>query len=303
MTSIQKGGRRTFVKELSFFTIASMVLPFKSCKGNPRSIRFGLAADSHYADRSPVGTRYYREALGKMEEFVSVMNASEVDFVMHLGDFKDEGPDKKEQDTLRYLQEIEAVYAQFQGPRYHCVGNHDVDSINKAQFLSNIENTGIPTDKSYYSFDSKGYHFIVLDANYDQLGAPHFFKEGANWQDPNIPPEQLAWFKQDLENNSSPTIVFCHHPLFQYRNKGYQYHVNNYKAVQEIIDSQPNCIAVIQGHVHEELFKKINGVHYITQLAMIDYAGLENNSFAIVELSEDRLTIHGYKRSSSLEQL
>ena len=30
------------------------------------------------------------------------------------------------------------------GPRYHCVGNHDVDSITKQQFLENIENTGIP---------------------------------------------------------------------------------------------------------------------------------------------------------------
>ena len=303
MTTSANNGRRTFIKELSLFSISSMVLPFQSCVGDLKSVRIGIAADSHYADRNPVGKKYYRDALEKMEEFVHVMNGSNVDFVLHLGDFKDEAPDKKEKDTLRFLKEIEGVYAKFQGPRFHCVGNHDVDSITKHQFLSNIENTGIPSHRSYYSFDFGGYHFIVLDANYDARGISHFFKDGSNWQDPNIPAEQLDWLKDDLEKNKAPTIVFCHHPLFHYHSKGYQYHVNNYKEVQKIIHSNTNCIAVFQGHVHQERFERVNGVHYVTQLAMVDYQGLENNSFSIVELANGKLTINGYKRSSSKEKL
>lgn len=303
MTTTSKVGRRAFIKELSFFSVSTLVLPVQSCLGNPKSVRFGIATDSHYADRSAVGKRCYRDALEKMEEFVRVMNGSNVDFVLHLGDFKDEGPDKKEKDTLRFLEEIEGAYAKFQGPRFHCVGNHDVDSITKHQFLSTIENTGIPADKSYYSFDFGGYHFIVLDANYDAWGNSHFFKDGANWQDPNIPAEQLIWLKDDLKKHNLPTIIYCHHPLFHYHSKGYQYHVNNYEEVQEIIHAHNNCIAVFQGHVHEERFVKIKGVHYITQLAMVDYPGVENNSFSIVELSHNKLTIHGYKRSSSKEKL
>ncbi|MEL6976426.1 MAG: hypothetical protein AAGL29_13665, partial [Bacteroidota bacterium] len=79
-------GRRKFVKDLSLFSISATILPFHSCAEVSNSIRFGLASDSHYAERSPSGTRYYKGALAKMRDFVSVMNTIGVDLVMHLGD-------------------------------------------------------------------------------------------------------------------------------------------------------------------------------------------------------------------------
>ncbi|MEL6977019.1 MAG: hypothetical protein AAGL29_16795 [Bacteroidota bacterium] len=188
------------------------------------------------------------------------------------------------------------------GPRYHCIGNHDVDSIRKEQFLANIENTGISEQKSYYSFNNKGFHFVVLDANYDRNGVNHFFKEGADWQDTNITPEQMAWLQNDLAQNSYPVLVFCHHPLFEYFRDGHKYHVNNYKDIQEILEKDQRTIAVFQGHVHEERFKEINGIHYITQLGMVDYQGISNNSFAMVEIQENKIIVEGYKRASSFEK-
>ncbi len=292
--------RRKFVKDLSLFTVSSVILPFQSLNTVSNTIRFGLATDSHYADRNPSGTRFYRNSLEKMSEFVNVMNKdSKVDFVIHLGDFKDEATDKKEEDTLRFLKEIEGVYAGFKGPRYHCIGNHDVDSITKEQFLSNIENTGISKEQSFYSFDIKGFHFVVLDANYDRDGNNHFYKDGVDWEDTNISSEQIDWLKQDLEKNNSPTVIFCHHPLFEYYREEDKFHVNNFKEVQEIINSNQNTISVFQGHVHAEKFKKIDGVHYVTQLGMVDYEGLDNNSFALIEIGEGRIRINGYKRTSS----
>ncbi len=299
MKSYKKIGRRKFVNDISLFTVSSIMLPFQALSLNSDTIRFGLATDSHYAERSPSGTRYYKQSLKKMREFVQEMNDSKVDFLIHLGDFKDEAPDKKEEDTLRFLKEIEQVYSEFNGPRYHCIGNHDVDSITKKQFLSVIENTGISKDQSYYSFDSKGFHFVVLDANYDKKGIDQFYKEGADWQDPNIPAAQVDWLKQDLKMNNLPTIIFCHHPLFKYFRKGNKFHVNNFKEIQEIINSDSNTISVFQGHVHQEKFKKIDGVHYVTQLGMVDYEGLENNSFALVEIGGNKIRINGYKRTSS----
>ena len=303
MKAHTKIGRRKFVKDFSFFTVSSVILPFQSLNTVSDNIRFGLATDSHYADRNPSGTRFYRNSLEKMGEFVNVMNDdSKVDFVIHLGDFKDEAPDKKEEDTLRFLEEIEGVYAEFSGPRYHCIGNHDVDSINKEQFLSIIENTGISKKRSFYSFDIKGFHFVVLDANYDRNGISHFYKDGADWEDTNITSEQIDWLKQDLEMSNSPTVIFCHHPLFEYYSYGHKYHVNNFKEIQEIVSSNQNTISVFQGHVHAEKFERIGEVHYVTQLGMVDYQGLNNNSFALIEIGEGKIHINGYKRTSSWEK-
>ena len=57
--------------------------------------------------------------------------------------------------------------------KYHVLGNHDADSISKEQFLANIKNTNISDGSKYYSFDLKGLHFIVLDANYCADGSDY----------------------------------------------------------------------------------------------------------------------------------
>ena len=264
-----------------------------------KKVRFGVVTDTHYADRDLVGVRYYRESLSKLEEFVNVMNQQGVDFVIHLGDFKDEDENKRAEDTLRYLSELEKVFAGFNGSRFHCIGNHDVDSITKRQFLANVQNSGIPIDRSYYSFDFGSTHFVVLDANYHKDGRDQFFKEGADWQDTNIPRGQLDWLEKDLAQTKNATIVFCHHPLHKYRRDGHKFEVNNYQEVQRIMKDSGKIQAVFQGHVHEEKFVEIDGIHYISQLAMVDYSGLENSSFSLVEVDEREMAIHGYRRSGS----
>ena len=40
------------------------------------------------------------------------------------------------------------------------LGNHDLDSLSKEDFLKIVGNTGISQYSSYYSFDLKGLHFI-----------------------------------------------------------------------------------------------------------------------------------------------
>ena len=289
--------RRTFIK-LTGMAASTVILP--SCfSSNDKKVRFGLVTDSHYAERDPYKVKHYREALGKMTEFVNVMNEQQVDFVMHMGDFKDEDENKREEDTLGYLRKLESEYGKFNGPRYHCVGNHDVDSITKEQFQNNIENTGIPKDRSYYSYDFNDFHFVVLDANYDKDGKDHFFKEGSDWQDTNIPNEQLEWLQQDLASTKLDCIVFCHHPLFEYWRDDFKFHVNDYEKTQRILEESGKVKIVFQGHNHREIFKEINGIHYCTHHALVDHSGPENNSYSIVTLENDQIKIDGYRRSSS----
>lgn len=295
---VSSNSRRKFLKNSGLVTLSTF-LPISIDIGNRKAphIRFGLTTDSHYADREHSGTRYYRHSIDKMNEFVEVMNKEKVDFVVHLGDFKDEDPKQQAQDTLRYLNTLEKAYAKFNGPRFHCVGNHDVDSITKIQFLNHIENTGIEKDKSYYSFDKNGFHFVVLDANYHADGRDQFYKEGADWQDPNIPEVEYEWLKKDLEENKLPTIVFCHHPLYEFHpGGGAKYHVKDCEKFQHLFESSGNVLAVFHGHVHAEEQTQINDIHYVTQLGMVDYQGLENNSFALVEIDSEAIHVKGFKR-------
>jgi len=294
-----KLNRRKFLRT-SAVVSTGIGLSFHSLGANQQSkIRFGLVTDSHYADRDPANTRYYRQSLIKMEDFIQEMNGKKPDFIIHLGDFKDQDSHEKEDDTLKYLSKLENIYSKFNGPRYHCVGNHDVDSITKQQFLGNITNTGIANDQSYYSFNYQRYHFVVLDANYHQNGRDHFYKEGADWQDTTIPEEQIAWLRKDLSDTQHPTLIFCHHPLFEYYHGESKMHVNNYQNIQGILETSGKVIAVLHGHVHEERYKRINGIHYVTQNGMVDYSGPENNSYALIELEEHGISILGYKRAST----
>lgn len=293
--------RRTSVKLFALAGTAVLTLPkimFAQQKKNG-NLRFGILTDSHYADREPVGTRFYRDAKIKMREAINELNRQKLDFVVHLGDFKDEGPDQNPANTLRFLKEIEHELQQFHGPVHHCVGNHDVDSITKQQFLANISNSGRKRADGYYSFDLNGLHFIVLDANYDAGGNHQFYAEGADWQKTHIPNFELEWLRDDLKKTALPSIILCHHPLYEFYKEGYTFHVANHQEVRTILETSGKVMAAFHGHVHQEDFKLINGIHYITQLGMVDYEGLANNSFAVAEVSANQITIQGFKRASS----
>ena len=286
---------------LSGTTILTMPNVLWSAKKVAKPLRFGIITDSHYADRDPAGTRFYRDALPKMNEAIKALNEADLDFLIHLGDFKDQGAEANPQETLKYLQEVETVFQRFDGDGYHALGNHDVDSIRKAEFLRNIKNAGQEQARSYYSFETSAFICIVLDANYDAAGKDHFYVEGANWEDAHIPPEELEWFKNTLTQAQKPVLVFCHHPLYPFYKEGSKFHVTNHQEVQELMEASQKVIACFHGHVHKEEFKTIKGIHYITQLGMVDYEGLENNSFSIVELDEAHLKIEGFKRASDYE--
>lgn len=260
-------------------------------------LSFGIVTDAHYADADPGGSRRYRESIAKMTECVTLMNDKKVDFLVELGDFKDQGRPPEEAATLKFLSAIEKVYGQFKGPRYHVLGNHDVDSISKEQFLARVENTGIQKDSSYYSFDSKGVHFVVFDANFDAEGIDYDHGK-FNWTDSNIPPKELGWLKKDLASSSGPVIAFVHQQLDVTGSTG----VKNGPEVRQLLQDSKRTLAVFQGHHHAGHHSHIEGIHYYTLKAMVDGAGEKNNSYAIVDVHDDNsIVVTGYRRALSKE--
>lgn len=273
-----------------------LVLPRDSWSAGADGFRFGLVTDAHYAETEPRGTRLYRESLAKMAECVDFMNKEKVAFLAELGDLKDEGSPPDETETLRFLETIEAAFARFNGPRYHVVGNHDVDCISKGQFLARTPNAGVEPGRSYYAFDGAGVRFIVLDACFKSDGSP-YNRGDFDWTDANIPEPELEWLKNELAATDTPVIVFAHQLL---DGEGDVY-INNAAGVRSALEESGKVWAVFQGHHHAGQTRRINGIHYHTLKAMVEGSGPENNAYAIVEVSPGRLTVNGYRRAEDLE--
>jgi len=265
-------------------------------------IRFGLVTDPHYAEADPPGNsnRYYRHSLDKLKIAMSLFNQEKVDFVIELGDFKDQDPEPEKENTLRYLKIIEKAFIEFNGPRYHVLGNHDMDSISKKEFQENIENTGIPKENTYYSFDRNGIHFVVLDANFTHMGR-HYNNGKFDWTDSNIKYKQLKWLKQDLEDTGKPTIVFVHQRL-DTPHANYKTHcIRNAAEIRSLLEKSGKIKAVFHGHDHEGGYSNINGIHYFTQVAMVSGELPENNSYSIVEIFRNGdIRVNGYVNCESM---
>ena len=258
-------------------------------------VRFGMVTDCHSADADTRGTRFYRESLAKLAECVALMNKERVEFVIELGDFKDQNRPPVEQKTLSYLEAVEKVFQRFDGPTYHVLGNHEMDSISKGQCLVRVENTGIDRGRSYYSFGLNGLHFVVLDANYKADGTD-YDHGNFEWTDTNIPSEQLEWLKKDLAAVGGPVVVFVHQLL---DGVGPVY-VNNAADVRQILEASGKVLAVFQGHHHSGGYTNIAGIHYYTLKALVEGSGAENNSYAIAEVGQDGgITITGYRKAVS----
>lgn len=292
--------RRTFLKSSMTTLLGLAGLPF-SCAPESRSntrpvrARFGIVTDCHYADADTLGTRFYRESTDKLTECIGLMNAQKVDFLVELGDFKDQGRPPVEQETLSYLQDVERVFQGFDGSTYHVLGNHDLDSISKTQFLARVDNTNIDSSRTYFSFDLNALHYVVLDANY-KSDSSNYDHDNFDWTDANIPSEELTWLKQELAEAPGFVIIFIHQLL---DGIGPVY-VNNAADVRQILQASGKVLAVFQGHHHSGSYSNIAGIHYYTLKAMIEGSGLENNSYAIAEVYPDgTIAVTGYRKAES----
>ncbi len=293
--------RRMFLRSTaaSFAGLAVMPLSctLKSTSSAKLStVRFGIVTDCHYADADALGMRFYRESLDKLTECVTLMNAERLDFLIELGDFKDQNRPPVEQRTLSYLQVAEKVFQGFDGPTFHVLGNHDMDSISKMQFLTRVENTNIESGRGYYSFDLNTLRCVVLDANYKADGTD-YDHGNFDWTDANIPSEELDWLKQDLDTAPGSVIVFIHQLL---DGVGSVY-VNNAADVRQILQASGRVLAVFQGHHHSGSYSNIAGIHYYTLKAVVEGSGPENNSYAIAEVHPDGgIIITGYRKAVSM---
>lgn len=253
--TMRTSSRRFFLQQLSIASSA-LLLPVSfnvACTNGKKAttrqtpLTFGIIADPH-ADLIP-------DKMERLEKFIECAITKEVDFLIQLGDFC--FPKKENLDFL-------GLWNQFKGPKYHVLGNHDMDVSSKEETMEFI---GMPA--KYYSFDQKGVHFVVLDANY--LFVDHQYKDydHANFYVDSqfrtfVNPAQLEWLAQDLQQTNLPTIIFSHQSLI---NPGWG--IKNRLQIQHLLEKEnqrvgfQKVIACFNGHDHIDFQRTLNDIHYI----------------------------------------
>ncbi len=235
---------------------------------NISTIRIGIMADIHL-DIMHDGKR-------RMTAFLDAMRKADVDFIIQLGDFtypddttRCDCPVEKmpvnvlsayNHKTTAETTSVLKAYNEFEKPKYHVFGNHDFDFISRE---GAIKLFGAPD--TYYSFHKNGWHFIVLDGNYikDANGEFQHYEYGQYfYQDlPWIPPEEMAWLRNELEHSTEPIVLFSHQPLFDYYGA-----VKNHQEVRALFNEYrargKKIYLSVNGHLHLDDLDEVDGVLY-----------------------------------------
>lgn len=206
-------------------------------------LSFGVCADLHHD--------LIKDGVERIEAFAQYMNRQRPDFVIQMGDFC---TPKQENKAL-----MEA-WEKFSGPKYHVIGNHDVDgNFTHEEVIGFWKAPG-----AYYSFDLNGYHFVVLNGNERR-------PQDTSRYPKSILKEQYDWLRQDLDGTSLPVIVFCHQGID-----------NDLDGLMEgnmirILFERTNKQAghrkirlVLSGHHHEDYLNWYNDIPYL-QINSIAY--------------------------------
>ena len=290
----------------------------------PAPIRFGITTDAHLLGRT---SPQHEAHIGR---FIEAMRRWQPDFVIDLGDFacqigQGQTTPQLHDGQLAGLRYHWAQYSNAPCPAYIAMGNHDVgwisgaderiepqqlygrghggEDITKQEFL-----TVTKMPHRYYSFDVKGWHFIVLDANNwrgrTAVPAGRDGVEGAYWIDDT----QKAWLARDLAAaGQQMKIVLCHQELHHTPIEGSgeggkapfaavgkeSSYVDNGWELREMFKADGKVVACFAGHKHRNRWTVYGQTHYIT-LAATHWGG----SYAKVTIT-DKLIIEGAGRQRS----
>ena len=277
--------RRNFIK--SIYIGSSLFVLGKStaaCSTAPISLKFGLITDLHYAQNEISGSRHYKDSLNKLKKAMDVFEKNGLDFVIELGDFKDQSQVPNNIETLTFLDKIETVYQSYNLEAYHVLGNHDMDSISKSDFLDHTSNPGEAKGKSYYSFVKNGVKCIVLDACYN-LDGSDYNSGNFDWTKALIPEVEKTWLQRELSEGKEPILVFVHQLLDINSDINNVLCITNALDITNMLEKCRRVLAVFQGHHHAGHYEIHNGIHYFTMKGSIEGSFPERNSYATVEVT------------------
>lgn len=189
---------------------------------------FVQMSDTHWGYKGPANP----DSSGTLKKAVVAVNELEErpDFIIFTGDLTHTTDDPIER--RKRLAEFREIVSNLKVDTVRFMpGEHDASLDHGKAFKEFFGST-------YYTFDHKGVHFIVLD----------------NVSDPraSIGDEQLAWLAADLKQRerNAPVVVFTHRPLFDLYPQWDWATLDGKKAIALLMPY--SNVTVFYGHIHQE---------------------------------------------------
>ncbi len=200
------------------------------------------------------------------------INSRKSDIVIAGGDLITDGFEFSAAKTAPRWDAYMKMHRAIKAAVYPAMGNNDmtaaipVDGTPAAENPRKVFTERLGLERTWYSFNAVGYHFIVLDST-RITGGKYLYQGFVNSR-------QMEWLKQDLSfvSKNTPIIIVTHIPLltsFYSAVEGATFApppnrviVNN-REVLETLENH-NVILVLQGHLHVSEMIRWRNTTFIT---------------------------------------
>ena len=245
--------------------IIALVLPNSSCTQKQESFKFVFMTDIHLQPEKK-GIQGFQKAIKRT-------NSINPDFTLTGGDLIMDalGQSRSRADSLYNL--YQKTVKSLNMPVYNTIGNHEVFGLYKESGVSpsnsfygkKMYKNRMQKERTYYSFEHKGWHFMVLDG-IGFTSDRHYIGK--------IDSTQMKWIKKDLSkiDKDKPIIVSVHIPFYSILAQAVEGGteplskgaiITNNVEVLDLFEDY-NLKLVLQGHLHIVEDIKYKGTHYIT---------------------------------------
>ncbi len=213
-------------------------------------VYFVVISDTHIGPTA-VYHRHGHYPLPNAQKLVAVINNLPVkpDFVIHTGDIVTEPNPASYQFAAEVLSQINV-------PVYYVAGNHDTArDIHRYLLMGPKKDVCDDPDVLSYTFDVKGYRFLVLDARGPDEIDPHGLLSAA----------QLDLARREAQTEGPPLTVFIHYPVLPMDSTwmdAYMLVINGADLHEALLPARDRLRGVFYGHVHQNMQTLRDGILY-----------------------------------------
>jgi len=220
-----------------------------------------------------LGMGGYEHDIKTFEQAVQQINSLNVDFVVICGDLVHHANDSSYTDFKRIMNG-------FKMPCYPAAGNHDVGKKPTDSTLQYYRKT---IGKDYYTFDNKGYAFVVSNT---QLWKVEVDKESEKHD---------LWFKNTLDSigKNTPVFVVGHYPIFIKSPDEKEVYFNLPMATRKKIlglFKEYNVEAYLSGHKHETIINNYENIQLVSGETTSKNFDKRPMGFRLWEVSTDTIS-------------
>ncbi len=267
---IIRGAAATLAGTTAFSLLSAAKPRTSPMKTKPSDFSFIHLTDIHvrYKRKGDVG---YQKCISTIKEL-----KQKPDLAIMGGDLAFDGNYTDKAEFIRSIELYKTISDEMGIPYYNCLGNHDhLGYSSRRKCAPDDPEIGkkcimdrLGMKDSYYSFDHKGWHFVILDSAYPietPTGPSQAVKLGK---------EQLEWLAYDLgAHHGMPTVACIHVAAFceiGTHNGDKEFNpiksgmvIEDTRELQKILERH-KVKALLQGHGHMTEEYGFNGVWYIT---------------------------------------